>query len=81
MSERPCASTRRRTTALGTPGLLAAFFAGAELWRAPRFCELLVLTGSAAALAVAARWRAVAGTARASRASAPARGATTELAT
>ena len=62
------ASTRRGTTALGTLGLVAVFFAGAELWRSLRFGELLVLTGSAAALVVAARWRVVAGTARASRA-------------
>jgi peptidoglycan/LPS O-acetylase OafA/YrhL len=62
------ASTRRWTTALGTLGLLAVFFAGTELWRSLHLSYMLVLTGSAAALVIAARWRAVAGVARASRA-------------
>ena len=62
------ASTRRWTTALGTLGLVAVWFAGAELWRTLHFNYMLVLTGSAAALVIAARWRAVAGVARASRA-------------
>jgi peptidoglycan/LPS O-acetylase OafA/YrhL len=62
------ASTRRWTTALGTLGLLAVFFAGGELWQTLHVGEMLVLTGSAAALVIAARWRVVAGVARASRA-------------
>jgi peptidoglycan/LPS O-acetylase OafA/YrhL len=62
------ASTRRWTTALGTLGLLAVWFAGQELWRTLHFSYMLVLTGSAAALVIAARWRAVAGAVRASRA-------------
>ena len=62
------ASTRRWTTALGMLGLLAVLFAGAELWRTLHFISMLVLTGSAAALVIAARWRVVAGVARAPRA-------------
>jgi len=62
------ASTRRWTTALGALGLVAVWFAGAELWRTLHYGYLLVLTGSAAALVIAARWRAVADVARAWRA-------------
>jgi peptidoglycan/LPS O-acetylase OafA/YrhL len=62
------ASTRRWTTALGALGLAAVWFAGAELWRTLHDGYMLVLTGSAAASVIAARWRAVAGAARASRA-------------
>jgi len=57
------ASTLRWATALGVVGLLAVWFAGSELWHALRFGTMLVLTGSAAALVVAARWRAAAGAA------------------
>ena len=62
------ASTRRWTTALGALGLVAVWFAGAELWRTLHYGYLLVLTGSAAALVIAAHWRAVADVARAWRA-------------
>jgi len=53
------ASTVRWTTALGVVGLLAVYFAGIWLWRSLHFGELLVLTFSAAALVLAARWRTV----------------------
>lgn len=59
------ASTRRWTTALGTLGVIAVWFAGPELWRTLHFGYMLVLTGSAAALVIAAHWRAVAGVSRA----------------
>lgn len=62
------ASTRRWTTALGALGLVAVWFAGAELWRTLHYGYLLVLTGSAAALVIEAHWRAVADVARAWRA-------------
>ena len=62
------ASTARWTTALGGVGLLAVFFAGGELWRAVHHGSLLVLTFSAAALVVAARWRAAGDAAEPSRA-------------
>jgi len=52
-------STQRWTTALGMAGQLAVYFAGTELWHALRFKYMLVLTFSAAALVVAARWQAV----------------------
>jgi len=52
-------STQRWTTALGVAGLLAVYFAGTELWQSLRFKYMLVLTFSAAALVVAAHWRAV----------------------
>lgn len=55
-------STARWTVALGVIGLLAVWFAGSELWHVLRFGYMLVLTFSAAALVVAARWRAAAGT-------------------
>ena len=58
-------STRRWTTALGTLGVIAVWFAGPELWRTLRFGYMLVLTGSAAALVIASYWRAVAGVSRA----------------
>ena len=51
-------STMRWTLAMGVVGLLAVFFCGSALWRTLRFGELLVLTGSAAALVIASRWRA-----------------------
>jgi peptidoglycan/LPS O-acetylase OafA/YrhL len=54
-------STARWTLALGTIGLLAVWFAGSELWHVLRFGYMLVLTFSAAALVVAARWRVAAG--------------------
>ena len=56
-SARP--STRRWTTALGVAGLLAVYFAGSELWHVLRLKSMLVLTFSAAALVIAAHWRAV----------------------
>ncbi len=52
------ASTLRWTLALGVVGVSAVYFAGSELWHVLRFGYLLVLTGSAAALAVASCWRA-----------------------
>jgi len=52
------ASTGRWTTALGVIGLLAVYFAGTEMWHALRYGYMLVLTFSAAALVIAARWRA-----------------------
>jgi len=61
------ASMARWTTALGIVGLLAVFFAGSELWQSMRHGSLLVLTFSAAALAIAARWRAAAGASPPSR--------------
>lgn len=51
-------STQRWTTALGVAGLLAVYFAGSELWHALRLKSMLVLTFSAAALVIAAHWRA-----------------------
>ena len=54
-------STARWTSALGLIGLLAVGFAGSELWHVLRFGYMLVLTFSAGALVVAARWRAAAG--------------------
>ena len=51
-------STTRWTLAMGVVGLLAVFFCGSELWRTLHFGEMLVLTGSAAALVIASRWRA-----------------------
>ena len=51
-------STVRWTTALGVVGLLAIWFAGSELWHVLRFKYMLVLTFAAAALVLAARWRA-----------------------
>jgi len=51
-------STQRWTTALGVSGLLAVYFAGTELWHVLRFKYMLVLTFSAAALVIAARWHA-----------------------
>lgn len=59
------ASTRRWTTTLGTLGVIAVWFAGPELWRTLHFSYMLVLTGSAAALVIAAHWRALAGVSRA----------------
>ena len=38
-------------------GLVAVYFAGAELWHSLRYTYMLVLTLSAAALVVASRWR------------------------
>ena len=51
-------STARWTLALGVVGLVAVFFCGSALYRTLRFGEMLVLTGSAAALVIASRWRA-----------------------
>jgi len=59
----PPASTRRWLAALGVAGLLAVYFAGDALWHVMRLKYMLVLTFSAAALVVAAHWRAVAGAA------------------
>lgn len=56
----PRPSTVRWTLALGTVGLLAVFFAGTELWRTLRLQSMLLLTSSAAAVAIASHWRAVA---------------------
>ncbi len=53
-------STTRWTLAVGVVGLLAVLFCGSELWRTLHHGELLVLTGSAAALVLASRWRAAA---------------------
>ena len=53
------ASTVRWTTVLGVVGLLAVYFTGTELWHALRYGYMLVLTFSAAALVIAARWRAI----------------------
>ncbi len=53
------ASTQRWTAALGVGGLLAVYFAGTELWHSLRYQYMLVLTFSAAALVIAAHWRAV----------------------
>ncbi len=61
-------STLRWVTAMGVVGLLAVWFAGRELWQVLRFGCMLVLTFSAAALVVAARWRAAAGAMAPSRA-------------
>ncbi len=55
-SARP--STVRWTLALGIVGLLAVLFGGVELWKTLRYAYMLVLTLSAAALVIAARWRA-----------------------
>ena len=55
-------STTRWTLAAGVVGLLAVLFCGSELWRTLHFGEMLVLTGSAAALVLASRWRAAAAT-------------------
>jgi peptidoglycan/LPS O-acetylase OafA/YrhL len=52
------ASTVRWTLALGVVGLLAVYFGGAGLWRTLHYGSMLVLTSSAAALVLAARWRA-----------------------
>ena len=55
---RPRHSTVRWTLVLGVVGLLAVFFAGSELWHTLRLKYMLVLTFSAAAVAIAAHWRA-----------------------
>ncbi len=55
-------STTRWTLAAGVVGLLAVLFCGSALWHTLRDGELLVLTGSAAALVLASRWRAAAAT-------------------
>ena len=57
-------STMRWTAALGVVGLIAVFFAGTELWRSLHLAYMLVLTSSAAALVIAARWREASGTVR-----------------
>jgi peptidoglycan/LPS O-acetylase OafA/YrhL len=54
----PRPSTVRWTMAVGVVGLLAVFFAGAELWHTLRLKYMLVLTFSAAAVVVASHWRA-----------------------
>jgi peptidoglycan/LPS O-acetylase OafA/YrhL len=54
----PRPATVRWTLALGVVGLLAVFFAGTELWHTLRLKYMLVLTFSAAAVAIAAHWRA-----------------------
>ena len=54
-------STVRWTLALGVIGLLAVYFRGTELWHSLHFGSMLVLTFSAAAVVIAARWRAAAG--------------------
>jgi len=53
-------STVRWTTALGVVALGAVYFAGAELWRTLHHAYMLDYTLGAAALVVAARWRAAA---------------------
>lgn len=55
-------STVRWTLALGALGLLAVFFGGSGLWRSLHYGYMLVLTASAAALVLAARWRAATAT-------------------
>ena len=62
------ARTVRLVQALGATGIVAVLFFEGELWRVLGEGTLLVLTGAAAALLLAARWRAAAG------AAAPARG-------
>ncbi len=52
------ASTVRWTLTLGVVGLLAVYFGGVELWHSLRLKYMLVLTSSAAALVLAAHWRA-----------------------
>ena len=55
-------TTLRWTTALGVTGLLAVYFAGSQLWHTLHLGYMLVLTFAAAALVIAARWRAAAAT-------------------
>jgi len=51
-------STRRWMAALGVVGLLAVYFGASQLWQVLRLKYMLVLTFSAAALVIAAHWRA-----------------------
>jgi peptidoglycan/LPS O-acetylase OafA/YrhL len=51
-------STVRWTTGLGVVALAAVYFAGTELWRTLHYAYMLDFTFGAAALVIAARWRA-----------------------
>ena len=53
-------STVRWTTGLGVVALAAVYFAGTELWRSLHYAYMLDFTFGAAALVIAARWRAAA---------------------